>query len=142
MSSPENPGRFTLPALGLGDMLIASADGSQLYRFGPDGRHLSTIDALTASVVYQFSYSADGLLTGVTDAYGNATVIERGAGGVATAVTSPFGARTTLSVNADGFLGTITDPADQIVGLHYGAGGLLDTLTTPRVKALVLDSFE
>ena len=124
--------RPTPPGLGTGEILIAAADGSEFYRFSPAGRHLSTIDAHTASTSYTFSYSPEGWLTGITDANNNVTVVERGTGGVPVAVTSPFSARTTLGVNADGFLNGVTDPAGQVVGLHYAAGGLLDTLTTPR----------
>jgi len=122
----------TLPGLGVREMLVASADGGEFYRFNPDGRHLSTIDALTGSTSYTFSYSAAGLLTGITDADNNVTVVERDAGGVPLAVTSPFGARSTVNVNPDGFLSRVTDPAGQVVGLHYTTTGLLDTLTTPR----------
>ena len=122
----------TLPALGVADILVASGDRSEFYRFSPEGRHLSTIDALTGSVRYQFAYTPAGLLASVTDVDGNVTAIERAQDGLPAAITGPYGARTPLDVGTTGFLDRVTDPAGQIVGLHYAAGGLLDTLTTPR----------
>jgi len=122
----------TPPGLGIGEILIAAADGTEFYRFSPAGRHLSTMDAHTASTSYTFSYSTDGWLTGITDAGNNVTVVNRGTGGVPLTITSPFSATTTLGVNADGFLNRVTDPAGQVLGLHYASAGLLDTLTTPR----------
>lgn len=121
-----------LPGFSATDIAIASQDGTDLYQFDASGRHLTTINALTGSAAYTFSYSPAGLLTSVTDPDNNATVVERAPDGTVTAITSPFSARTTLNVNPAGFLDRVTDPAGQAVGLHHTATGLLDTLTTPR----------
>src|SRR5258706_550171 len=122
----------TLPALGVSDMLIASEDGTEFYRFNSEGRHLNTLDAATAAVRYQFAYTSSGLLQSVTDADGNGTTIERTPDGAPTAITGPFGARSGLTVDTTAYLQRVTDPAGHFTKLHYAGGGLLDTLTTPR----------
>src|SRR5262249_52112485 len=43
-----------LPGFSLGDRLIPSEDGSEIYVFNSVGRHLRTLDALTNAVRYQF----------------------------------------------------------------------------------------
>ena len=91
--------RSTLPALGVGDMLIASADGGEFYRFSSEGRHLSTLDGWTGSATYQFAYTSSGRLASVTDADGNVTVVERSQDGTPNAITSPFGAPTRTCSN-------------------------------------------
>ena len=121
-----------LPGFGLGESVVASPDGSEVYRFDPAGRHLRTVDALTGTDRYRFTYTTDGLLTQVTDANNNVTTIERAAGGMATAIVSPFGQRTTLLTTSEGFLSSVTNPASEQVTLSYEANGLLRSLTDPR----------
>src|SRR5262249_37761500 len=78
-----------LPGLALGDRLIPSEDGSEVYIFNQDGRHLRTLDALSNAVRYQFTYDDAGRLTAVTDGSGNVTTIERDAAGNPTAFVAP-----------------------------------------------------
>jgi YD repeat-containing protein len=85
--------RSALPSISVSDFLLSSEDGRELYVFNSRGSHLKTLDALTGAVRYQFSYSADGYLTSVTDASGNLTTIER-SGAVPTAIVAPGGQRT------------------------------------------------
>jgi RHS repeat-associated protein len=111
---------------------IPSEDGSEIYTFDEVGRHLTTRDARTGALLYQFAYDAAGHLASVTDAYGNVTTIERNADGTPTAIIAPFGQRTTLALEADGNLAGVANPAGESVQLTYSAGGLLSALTDPR----------
>src|SRR5690606_4426947 len=55
------------PRIGTGQTLIPSQDGRTLYRFDARGKHLETIDAMTAVVLYKFEYNSAGLLNRITD---------------------------------------------------------------------------
>jgi len=120
------------PGLSLGDSIVAAADGSELYVFNSSGRHLRTLDALTGTLRYQFSYDSGGRLTSVADADENITTIQRDAIGNPTAIVAPGGQVTTLTLDANGYLASISNPAGDTVQLGYGNGGLLATLTDPR----------
>src|SRR2546422_5633976 len=91
-----------LPGLGLSTFVLAAEDGSELYTFNNVGKHLSTVDALTGAVKYQFSYDSNGLLASVTDVAGNVTTIERDGAGNPTAIVAPGWQRTTLTVEEIG----------------------------------------
>src|SRR5581483_6870073 len=117
-----------LPGFGLGDVVVPSEDGREVYHFDPEGRHLETRNALTGAPLLQFAYDSAGRLSGVTDFYGNQTQIERDGGGAPTAIVAPFGHRTELSVDGEGNLASITDPAGEAVLLAADAGGLLQSI--------------
>jgi RHS repeat-associated protein len=114
------------------DIAIASEDGRQLYRFNPEGRHLSTIDTLTKTALYSFGYDSAGRLTSITDADSNVTTIEWDASGNPTAIVAPFGQRTALTVNSDGYLASATNPAGERYQLTTTADGLLTAFTDPK----------
>ena len=102
----------------LGETLIPSDDGQQLYVFDLAGRHLRTLHSLTGAVLYQFTYDSSGRLVAVIDGDGNTTTIERDASGQPTAIVAPFGQRTQLGLNANGYLSNITNPAGETIALH------------------------
>ena len=127
--------RSPLPTFSVDDVLVAAADGGELYDFSSTGRHLRTLDALTGAVRFQFAYDGGGRLASITDGDGNVTAIVRDGSGNPTAIVAPFGQQTTLTVNGDGYLASVTNPAGDAVQLTYNAGsamGLLATLTDPR----------
>ncbi len=124
-----------LPGFDSKDLAIASEDGRQLYRFTAEGRHLSTVDTLTKTVLYSFGYDSAGRLTSITDADNNVTTIERDASGNPTAIAAPFGQRTTLTVNGNGYLASVANPAGEIHQLTYTADGLLTAFTDPKGNA-------
>lgn len=136
--------RIASPMPGLTDSQFAvpSQDGSLVYRFEKDGRHLSTVDALTGQTVETFAYDSAGRLTSSTDGDGNATTIERSPTGVAGAIVGPYGQRTLLTHDTNGHLSQITDPGGQSTLLDVSADGLLGSLTDPRgnVHAFTYDS--
>lgn len=122
-----------LSALQQGELfLIPSEDGEELFTFDFAGRHQRTLDALTGAVIYEFTYDANGHLTGIRDEDGNLTSIFRDNGGNPTALVAPKGQTTSLLVNGEGYLHSITNPAGETVIMSYGAGGLSSGYTNPR----------
>jgi RHS repeat-associated protein len=125
-----------LPGFADADFSLPSQDGTEVYMFDGNGRHLRTVDALTGSLRYQFAYDAAGRLASITDGDGNVTTITRDGNGNATGIVAPgagaAAARTTaLSIGNDGYLASINDPEGDHTGLGYGDGGLLTTFTDP-----------
>lgn len=127
-----------LPGYTDGELVIPSADGSELYIFDRDGRHLETKNALTGATLWSFTY-VDGRLARVIDGDGNETEIERRPDGRATAIVAPDGERTTLTTTARGFLGSITDPAGGSFTLTYSSNGLLQELRDPEGNQATFD---
>ncbi len=120
-----------LPGFSNNELSVPSKDGTALFRFDKDGRHLSTLDAHTGRARLTFAYDGDGRLATIKDAYGNTTRVER-ANGQPAAIVGPYGARTALGVRDDGWLGEIRDPEGGRHRLDYGPGGLLTSFTDPE----------
>ena len=110
--------------------LIASQDGSVVYRFSDAGRHLETIDAYTGNVVLEFDYDFLGRLASITDFDGNVTSVERDSDGNATAIVAANGEITTLTTDANGYIDSITNPANETIRFSYTPGGLMTSTTS------------
>jgi RHS repeat-associated protein len=121
-----------LPGFSATDIAIPSEDGSELYQFDKNGRHLRTFNALTGATLLTFTYNAAGLLTQISDTENNITTIQRDGAGNATTISAPFGQQTTLVLNANGYLSQVTDPANQTYQMTYTNSGLLTSFTDPR----------
>jgi len=121
-----------LPAFNATNIAIPSEDGTQLFRFDANGRHLSTINTLTGATVYTFAYESAGRLTTVTDGDSNVTTIERDGSGNPTGIRSPYNQLTAFTRNGDGYLATITNPANEQYQFTYNAGGQMLTERDPR----------
>jgi RHS repeat-associated protein len=125
--------RSVLRAIPVGAVSLASADGSEVYRFDAAGHHVQTLDGMTGTVLRQFGYDSAGRLTTITDQHGLVTTIEHDASGDPTAIVAPGGQRTTLATDGNGYLASITDPVGSATQFTYsGSGGLLATLTDGR----------
>jgi RHS repeat-associated protein len=122
----------SLPGSSITDFIIPAEDGSELYVFDSQGRHLRTLGGLTGAVRYQFDYDSAGRLAQVTDRDGLVTRIERDASGNPTAIVGPYSQRTTLGVDAQGYLASIANPAGETTRLAYTPNGLLTQLIDPR----------
>ncbi len=120
--------RQTLPLPSDVDSAIASSDGAEVYLFDGEGKHLRTLDATTATVLWSMTYDAAGRLIGLTDRDGLSTLIERAGDGSPVAVVAPFGQRTELSLGGDGYLARVTDPAGAAWQMSY-SDGLLESFT-------------
>jgi len=113
------------------DKLIPSDDGTEMFAFDRYGRHISTYDSLTGVVKYSFAHDAKGLLTSITDRFGNITVIERDSSGNATGILSPYGQRTSLSMDPYQYASSIADPRGGTYEFTYNTHGLLTSTKVP-----------
>jgi YD repeat-containing protein len=93
-----------LPGFTDADYSIPSADGREIYQFGPTGRHLRKVNAVTGATKLSFAYDAAGRLTSVTDVDGLVAQIQRDGSGKPQAVVAPGGQATALALDADGLL--------------------------------------
>jgi RHS repeat-associated protein len=128
-----------LPGFTAEEIAIPSEDGSELYRFDGNGRHLSTLNALTGAILYSFAYNTKGQLVSITDGDGLITKVERDSNGKPTAVVSPFGQSNALTVDNGGNLASITNPKSEGYAMGYDTGGLLKQFTDPRGNASTFD---
>ena len=115
----------------IGGQNIPSEDGAEVYVFGPDGRHLGTLDSVTGAAKWTFGYDTNSLVVTMTDLSGKVTRIERDASGQATAIVGPYGQRTSLAMDANGFLSAVTNPAHETTSLSNSTGGLVLSITGP-----------
>ncbi len=126
--------RLTIPLSGFAssDIPITSSDGSELYIFDRQGRHLRTVDTMTAAVRYVFTYTNSGALSSWEDLDNNVTTITRDGSGKPTGIVASYGQSTTLNADANGFLSRITDPAGETNVFTYTAAGLLTSTRDPN----------
>lgn len=108
---------------------VASEDGSEIYIFDNNGRHVSTLDAMTGSRLYSFEYDSLGRLLVLNDRFGNTTTFERGSGEVV--VTSAFGRKTRLVLDGNGHLAQVIDPGGRTHRLTHSTEGRLLSLKKP-----------
>ena len=117
---------------------IPSEDGSEVYVFDQNGRHLSTLDSLTGATQWTFAYDTNSLVVAMTDVAGNVTHIQRDGAGLPTAIIGPYGQTTALGVDANGFLSRVTNPANETTSMASTSGGLLTSLTGPLADTYTL----
>jgi YD repeat-containing protein len=105
-----------LPGVGETGFLIPSEDGTELYAFDLNGRHLRTLDALTGAVLFDFVYDDNGWLTQIVKTTGgtdNISTIHRDGLGTPTSFQSPYGQVTTFAADAEGYLTKVVNPAGE-----------------------------
>jgi len=120
-----------MPKFSVGERFIASESGDGLYVFS-GSRHLRTVDPLTQTTKYAFSYDQAGRVSAVTDVEGGLTTLERDASGKLTGVVAPTGGRTAVETNAAGQLTSLTIPGGARTQFGYSAEGRLTSMTNPR----------
>jgi RHS repeat-associated protein len=122
-----------LPQMSLGNSLVASRSGRQVYVFNEAGQHIETLSAITGNPIYTFQYDVSGLLSSLTDAEGRVTTIRRDSQEHPNAIVAPDGQTTILSVDAQQHLTSVADPAGNTYALAYDSpGGQLTQFTNPR----------
>jgi RHS repeat-associated protein len=114
------------------DKFIPSSDGTELYHFNAQGKHLNTLNTLTGVESYRFSYEATGLLSQITDVDGDITRIERDARGNPTAIVASDGQRTVVTLGTNGNLASVTNPAGEVHRMVYTEAGLMTQFTDPK----------
>jgi RHS repeat-associated protein len=115
-----------------GGHYVLSEDGSEIYYFDSNGKHLTTANSLTNTTLYTFNYDGSGRLDTVVDAYGNTTTVLRNILGVLTGIQAPYGQTTSLSLDTNGYLASIQNPNSETYSMTYYTGGLLHTFQKPR----------
>lgn len=112
----------------LGDIVIASRDGRELYVFTSRGKHKDTIDAITGTLRYRFAYNdPSGRLTRITDASGRITEITRTTNLVT--LTGPDNQVTTVTLDGNGYVSAITNPDNDTTTFLSTAEGRLTHFT-------------
>ena len=130
-------------ALAGGGYWIASPDGSEVYNFDSNGRHLSTQYGITGAIKYTMAYDSSGRLSSITDGFGNQTVVNRGLAGQVTSIQAPFGQQTQIGLNANGLISSIQNPNLETYLITYNdAKGLIATYQKPngQVSSFSYDS--
>jgi YD repeat-containing protein len=117
-----------LPQFAIGEYVIPSEDGAELYHFDSLGKHQETFDALTGATLLTFAYTPSGMLDTISDPHGNVTRVVRDGTGRPTGVEAPFGQVTQLRQTASGFLDKITNPAGEALSMVGSANGLISSL--------------
>ena len=139
-----------LPGYEVGDTLIPSDDGSQVYVFNAEGRHLRTVDALSEELIYDFTYVPD---TGPAEAVGQLEAILERVGPLASdlsetmidrtdllrpEIVGPFGQATTVVINeASRYTSDVYFADSSHIGMLYKLDayghttGLLEKITNP-----------
>ena len=126
----------TSPAFDGGELAVPAQDGSEVWIFDENGRHLETRHGLTGATLRTFGYDAEGLLTTVTDGDGNVTTISRdGATAHPTAITGPFGQTTGIAVDDQGWLESATAPTGDVTTVTHTGSGLLTDVQGARASA-------
>ncbi|MGE4132485.1 MAG: RHS repeat-associated core domain-containing protein [Bdellovibrionales bacterium] len=111
--------------------LIAAEDGSEFYIFNSDGLHLETRHGLTKDLLYSMTYSSDDRLNSITDAFGNATVVERGPDNDIVSITAPFGQKTLFTVDGGNRVASITNPLGETYSAQYRNMGIMTSFSKP-----------
>jgi RHS repeat-associated protein len=113
------------PGVSPGDIAIPSREGHALYIFSPEGRHLSTKQALTGTALYTFSYDVEGRLSAISDSHNNVTTIERLPDGTPASIIGADGHRSRLMLSASGYLSVVISPDSERWEMNYSEDGLL-----------------
>jgi len=121
-----------MPGVGLSDIQVASEDGSVLYQFTRQGKHLRTLDTLTGLDLYQFTYDNNGYVIAITDLDGDVTTIERDENSLPKAIIAPDGQKTRLVLNQQGYLTRLVAPDKATYKMAYTEDGLLTRFTNPK----------
>ncbi len=123
--------RSPLPGFAaLGDLVIASRDGTELYVFDSRGRHLRTVDTLTNALRHQFAYDSAGRLASVTDVDGRQLAIAR-PNATTVVLTGADGQVTTLTLDANGYVQSVASPAGT-TSFAASSHGLITGATDPN----------
>ncbi|PWU17927.1 MAG: hypothetical protein C5B49_08020 [Bdellovibrio sp.] len=109
----------------------AALDGSEVYYFDQQGRHLETKTPLLGATKWKFLYLPNNQLDQIVDGNGLVTKILRDSSGNIQGIQAPFGQTTQLAVNSIGKLANIQDPSGANHTVSYGPSGLISEIDYP-----------
>ncbi|MBX3035205.1 MAG: hypothetical protein KF865_14900 [Bdellovibrionaceae bacterium] len=115
-----------------GEYAIAEEDGSFVYYFDSDGKHLRTKTGLTGETILSFAYNVSKQLISITEPFGRITTFNRNISGQLISITAPKGQVTSIVVDGDGYLTSLTNPQNETYEFTYWSSeGLLKTFEKP-----------
>ncbi|MCK6570017.1 hypothetical protein L6V77_02790, partial [Myxococcota bacterium] len=97
--------------------------------FDAAGRHAATLDPLTGAPRLETRFDVMGRLSGLIDADGRLTRLERGPDGELTGIVAPDGQRTVIALDAAGRIESLAAPGGRRVDLRWLDGDLLASAT-------------
>ncbi len=107
-------------------------DGSLIYIFDIDGKHLKTLDTQTDKILTTFEYDSNDKLIAIKDRFDNTTTIERDSNGTVTAIKAPNGQVTNLTIDGNGNLTTVTYEDSSNYQFAYNDGNLMTSEIEPK----------
>lgn len=113
------------------DVSLPSRDGTEIFTFDKNGKHLTTRDAYTGEVRYRFEYDDSGYLAAVHEFNDSRTTTITRDGDLIT-ILGPYGHETQLVLNNSGFVEQIINPLEEIHAVTYDPFGLMLSFTDPR----------
>ncbi len=133
---------LTSMSTGFGGISIPSEDGSVVFVFDMDGRHIKTNNSLTGAILFEFRQNENGTLSTLKeiieqDDQGNPvafneTLIERDGEGNPVAIVSPNEQRTSMTLDNNGYIREISNPAIEKHRFFYTNEGLLRLSIDPE----------
>jgi RHS repeat-associated protein len=109
--------------------LIPSADGTEIYMFDSDGKHMSTKDGRTGRFLVSFKYD-QGRISEISDSYENRIELIRDGNKIE--IVGPFRRKSSLIVGDDGYLASLSNEAQETYQMKYQAGGLMTEFQKPQ----------
>ncbi len=113
-----------------GEALIPAPDGTEMWIFAPDGRHLRTVETLVGRTIARFEYDATGALEAVVNQLGQRVSVER-RDGSPERIVGPFGDSALLTTDSNGWLASVRDAESGEWRLAHDDEGLLLSLVSP-----------
>jgi RHS repeat-associated protein len=114
------------------EVAVASPNGSEVWTFTKNGRHLRTTDATLGIVKYTFEYSTEGLLTAVVDVDGKKLTMTRDGAGKVSALIGPYGHTTTVTLDGNNQVASLKNPLNEMTELAMSPLGLLSEMKDAR----------
>lgn len=117
-----------------GNLMVVSNDGSEVFIFDTNGKHLETKTSLTGATKYTFGYDGSSRLTTITNAYSKVTTLSRSSG-VLTGIVGPYGQTTSITVNGSGQIENLANPKSETYYFTYKSGtDLMATFAKPGLQ--------
>ncbi len=111
---------------------IVSEDGSELYSFDLNGKHLKTTNTLTGRDIFTFEYNTEGQLSSIVDQYSRNTRLVFDNNNRVEKLISPLNQITYFIVDEKNHLKKIIQPSGDEYSFTYTDSGLLSTMKDPR----------
>lgn len=109
--------------LSLEERGVGSRDGAEVYVFDAAGRHRRTIETLTGTVTWRFTWDAAGRLASIADRNGDVTTVLREADGRFAGFRAQDGQETRATLDEAGRVTQLSDARQRTVRMTWNADG-------------------